>query len=75
MSPIHQSIPEKKYDSQFKIVFEAIAELMAPAEDSEKKIGGSNSRKGRQDTARIGRQRRMYKMGRFTRVIRLVLFR
>ena len=39
MSPIHQSIPEKKYDSQFKIVFEAIAELMAPAEDSEKKIG------------------------------------
>ena len=30
---------EEKYDDQFKIVFEAIAELMAPAEDSPKKIG------------------------------------
>ncbi len=30
---------EKKYDKQFKIVFEAIAELMTPPEDSPKKIG------------------------------------
>jgi hypothetical protein len=30
---------EKKYDDQFKIVFEAIAELMAPAEKPRKKIG------------------------------------
>ena len=31
---------EKKYDDQFKIVFEAIAELMAPADDQpKKKIG------------------------------------
>lgn len=30
---------EKKYDDQFKIVFEAIAELMAPPEETPKKIG------------------------------------
>jgi hypothetical protein len=30
---------EKKYDDQFKIVFEAIAELMAPPEKPRKKIG------------------------------------
>jgi hypothetical protein len=30
---------EKKYDDQFKIVFEAIAELMTPVESSQKKIG------------------------------------
>jgi hypothetical protein len=30
---------EKKYDDQFKIVFEAIAELMTPSESSQKKIG------------------------------------
>ena len=30
---------EKKYDDQFKIVFEVITELMIPAEDSPKKIG------------------------------------
>jgi len=30
---------EKKYDDQFKIVFEAIAELMAPPEKPKKKIG------------------------------------
>jgi hypothetical protein len=30
---------EEKYDDQFKIVFEAIAELMAPTEESQKKIG------------------------------------
>ena len=30
---------EKKYDDQFKIVFEAIAELMTPPEEPRKKIG------------------------------------
>ena len=30
---------EKKYDDQFKIVFEAIAELMAPSEETSKRIG------------------------------------
>ena len=30
---------EKKYDDQFKIVFEAIAELMAPKDDDPKEIG------------------------------------
>ncbi len=30
---------EKKYDKQFKIVFEAIAELMTPAEKPRRKIG------------------------------------
>jgi hypothetical protein len=30
---------EKKYDEQFKIVFEAIAELMTPPEKSHKRIG------------------------------------
>ena len=30
---------EKKYDKQFKIVFEGIAELMTPPERSRKKIG------------------------------------
>ena len=30
---------EKKYDSQFKIVFNAIKELMAPPEKPERKIG------------------------------------
>ena len=30
---------EKKYDEQFKIVFEAIAELMTPPEKPRKKIG------------------------------------
>jgi hypothetical protein len=30
---------EKKYDDQFKIVFEAIAELMVPPEENRKKIG------------------------------------
>ncbi len=30
---------EKKYDSQFKIVFEAIRQLMAPKEAPKKKIG------------------------------------
>ena len=30
---------EKKYDDQFKIVFEAIAELMTPPEKSPRKIG------------------------------------
>jgi len=30
---------EKKYDDQFKIVFEAIAELMTPPEKSKRKIG------------------------------------
>lgn len=30
---------EKKYDEQFKIVFEAIAELMTPPEKPKKKIG------------------------------------
>jgi hypothetical protein len=29
---------EKKYDDQFKIVFEAIAELMTPVEEAQKKI-------------------------------------
>jgi hypothetical protein len=30
---------EKKYDDQFKVVFEAIAELMTPPEKPKKKIG------------------------------------
>jgi hypothetical protein len=30
---------EKKYDSQFKVVFEAIRQLMAPKEAPNKKIG------------------------------------
>lgn len=30
---------EKKYDSQFRVVFEAIRQLMAPGEGQEKKIG------------------------------------
>jgi hypothetical protein len=30
---------EKKYDDQFKIVFEAIAELMTPPEKPRRKIG------------------------------------
>ena len=30
---------EKKYDSQFKVVFDAIRQLMAPREPREKKIG------------------------------------
>jgi len=30
---------EKKYDDQFKIVFEAVAELRTPAEQTQKKIG------------------------------------
>ena len=30
---------EKKYDSQFKIVFNAIKELMTPPEKPERKIG------------------------------------
>ena len=30
---------EKKYDAQFKVVFDAIRQLMAPAEPSRQKIG------------------------------------
>lgn len=30
---------EKKYDAQFKIVFDAIRQIMAPLEPREKKIG------------------------------------
>jgi hypothetical protein len=30
---------EKKYDAQFRVVFEAIRELMAPAEPKKRKIG------------------------------------
>ena len=30
---------EKKYDSQFKVVFEAIRQLMEPSEKGPKKIG------------------------------------
>jgi hypothetical protein len=30
---------EKKYDSQFRVVFEAIRELMAPPEPKKRKIG------------------------------------
>lgn len=30
---------EKKYDSQFKVVFEAIRRLMAPPETQKRKIG------------------------------------
>jgi len=30
---------EKKYDSQFKVVFDAIRQLMKPSEKSSKKIG------------------------------------
>ena len=31
--------PEKKYDSQFKVVFDAIRQLMTPPEITKKKIG------------------------------------
>ena len=30
---------EKKYDSQFKVVFDAIRQLMAPSEPKSRKIG------------------------------------
>jgi hypothetical protein len=30
---------EKKYDSQFRVVFDAIRELMAPPESKKRKIG------------------------------------
>jgi DNA repair protein RadC len=30
---------EKKYDAQFKVVFEAIRQLMSPAEPKKRKIG------------------------------------
>ena len=32
---------EKKYDAQFKVVFDAIRELMAPASKSRRRIGFS----------------------------------
>ena len=38
MAPILAKM-EKKYDEQFKIVFEAIRQLMAPTETKKKKIG------------------------------------
>ena len=41
---------EKKYDSQFKIVFDAIKQLLAPPEPKKKKIG--NSSPGEKDLTR-----------------------
>jgi hypothetical protein len=43
---------EQKYDSQFKIVFEAIRQLMAPKESSNKKIGFQLREKGATYSAR-----------------------
>jgi hypothetical protein len=37
---------EKKYDSQFKVVFDAIRQLMTPPESSRKKIGFQVKEKG-----------------------------
>ena len=45
---------EKKYDEQFKIVFEAIAELMTPPERPRKKIGFDI----KEPSAKYGRSRR-----------------
>jgi hypothetical protein len=51
---------EKKYDEQFKIVFEAIRALMAPPEKSTKKIGfevkeaaAAYSKRGKRKKARV----------------------
>ena len=35
----HLNEMEKKYDSQFRVVFDAIRELMAPPESKKRKIG------------------------------------
>jgi hypothetical protein len=43
---------EQKHDSQFKIVFEAIRQLMAPKESSNKKIGFQLREKGATYSAR-----------------------
>ena len=37
---------ESKYDEQFKVVFDAIRELMAPAEPKKRKIGYRREREG-----------------------------
>ena len=37
---------EKKYDAQFKVVFDAIRELMAPSEAKPRRIGFSVEKKG-----------------------------
>jgi hypothetical protein len=37
---------ESKYDEQFKVVFDAIRELMAPAEPKKRKIGFRREREG-----------------------------
>ncbi len=42
---------EKKYDMQFKIVFDAIRQLMAPPEPKEKKIGFVKESRARYRTA------------------------
>jgi hypothetical protein len=50
---------EKKYDDQFKIVFEASAELMAPPEKPKKKIGFEVKEK----QAAHGKQKKKSKAG------------
>jgi len=51
---------EKKYDDQFKIVFEAIAELMTPPEKPRKKIGFDI----KEPSAKYGRGKRQKASGR-----------
>lgn len=38
--------PEKKYDAQFKVVFDAIRQLMTPPETKKKKIGFKREHEG-----------------------------
>ena len=51
---------EKKYDDQFKIVFEAIAELMTPPEKPKKKIGFDI----KEPSAKYGKGKRQKPIGR-----------
>jgi hypothetical protein len=37
---------EKKYDEQFKVVFDAIRQLMAPPEPKKRKIGFNRNKEG-----------------------------
>ena len=37
---------EKKYDNQFKVVFEVIKQLLTPTETEKKKIGFNRGREG-----------------------------
>lgn len=38
---------EKKYDAQFKVVFDAIRQLMAPPETKKRKIGFGREKEGK----------------------------